>query len=93
MTLEELYNKLGTMEWVGQEKGWNSAIEAVRRLVREKCCPDVVKEEKKEYYALKPEKDTATATLREKCLFDSIKDWEGIPAMGLACTCPKCSPR
>lgn len=35
-TLEDLYNDLGTLKWRGEDKGWNEAIEAVRKHIREK---------------------------------------------------------
>lgn len=28
--LKKLYNELGTLQWIGEDKGWDLAIEAVR---------------------------------------------------------------
>lgn len=35
MTLKELYNELGTLQWMGIDEGWDLAIEAVRERIRE----------------------------------------------------------
>lgn len=43
MTLEELHDELGTLKWVGSDEGWDLAVEAVRKLLR-----DEIKAEKEE---------------------------------------------
>lgn len=165
MTLEDLYNELGTMRWVGSDEGWDLAIEAVRKRIREEVetkptdafgitDEDIQKAYDKLQSAINKETGTIPLTigkydkLVEKaikqipwttcpicgrdekyssglgmsimhckydctnkkgtkgssfydiniqptsiCLFDAIKDWSDTPIMGLACTCPKCSPR
>jgi len=41
MTLEELYNELGTFKWIGADEGWDSAIATVRQKIREELEKDI----------------------------------------------------
>ena len=34
--LEELYNELGTLKWIGSDNGWDKAIEAVRTEIKKR---------------------------------------------------------
>ena len=31
--LKKLYNELGTLQWIGEDEGWDLAIEAVRNRI------------------------------------------------------------
>jgi hypothetical protein len=171
MTLEDLYNELGTMKWAGADDGWDLAINAVRKKIAESLkedekptnafgmtdediqkayeelqeaiekglpgpgvitttpftpftdmvekvnktsmwgiCPVCGREEKYTSglgmsithckYDCTNKKGTKGSNFYEPqiqprtiCLFDAIDDWSDTPIMGLACTCPKCSPR
>lgn len=169
MTLEDLYNELGSIDWYEVDGSWNDAIEAVRKKIREEVetkptnafgmtdediqkayeelreaiakelpgpgvimttpftpfddmiekvnkesmwsiCPICGREEKYSSglgmnithckYDCTNRKGTRGSNFYEQnlqprttCLFDAIDDWTDTPIMGLACTCPKCSPR
>jgi hypothetical protein len=145
MTLEELYDDLGKLKWLGADEGWDLAIEAVRTKIRE----EVVKAKQKEIkltedVTIDPKtireafkwKDVPKMVdcdncgkemmvldgqhfghtcfdcslsgitnvntfgtfrpleepTKERCMFDNFNGTQD-PFLGLACTCPKCSPR